>query len=238
MELHIEGKRNFSVFIEKMPIVRQNPFCLQIGAMDGISFDMAYRYLIDQAWHGLLVEPAPDMYEKLQINYKKNPNMRFENAAVTERDGTIQLTRIDPKAVEDGLIYREALGISTIVPNRGLMSNAKFQEEYKDVLQRYLHKIDVPAISFPHLIDKHNITNIDLLLVDTEGADCMILQEFLKIMPRLKQKPQMIMFEHIHVPPEEIVMTLGLYNDQDYKCYLCMDEPTNFMLWLNENPQS
>src|SRR5262245_37291248 len=44
-------------------------FFVEIGAMDGISFDPLYKHVVSNGWRGLLVEPLPDLFEQLKETY-------------------------------------------------------------------------------------------------------------------------------------------------------------------------
>jgi hypothetical protein len=55
--------------------------------------------------------------------------------------------------------------------------------------------IDVPAVSSLSLLEKHGFSNLDLLAVDTEGADASIIKAY----PFASHCPKFILFEHIHL---------------------------------------
>ena len=42
---------------------------LEIGAMDGKSFDLLHEMIHRYKWTGVLVEPLPDLFEELKNNY-------------------------------------------------------------------------------------------------------------------------------------------------------------------------
>eukprot|EP00288_Rhodomonas_lens_P002868 CAMPEP_0177732996 /NCGR_PEP_ID=MMETSP0484_2-20121128/23431_1 /TAXON_ID=354590 /ORGANISM="Rhodomonas lens, Strain RHODO" /LENGTH=346 /DNA_ID=CAMNT_0019246311 /DNA_START=43 /DNA_END=1080 /DNA_ORIENTATION=+ len=66
------------------------PFLLQIGACDGSSFDPVHDILKHLSWGGLLVEPLPDIFRRLQHTYAAFPLVTLANVAVTsaaQREG-------------------------------------------------------------------------------------------------------------------------------------------------------
>lgn len=73
------------------------PFALQIGAMDGVKFDLLNPHLTKGGWSGLLVEPIADMFEILKATYKDQPQLKLENCAVSDCNGTLTLKRVAPK---------------------------------------------------------------------------------------------------------------------------------------------
>src|ERR1700681_618887 len=53
---------------------------VQIGANDGIKNDPIHVYVRKYHWNGLLVEPMPDFFNTLRINYMGEDQLWFENA--------------------------------------------------------------------------------------------------------------------------------------------------------------
>ena len=56
---------------------------VQIGANDGVRFDILRSFLIEFNTNALLVEPIPEYFEKLKNNYKDKKNIVFENSAIS-----------------------------------------------------------------------------------------------------------------------------------------------------------
>ena len=73
---------------------------LQIGANDGVSLDPLSSLVRKHGWSGVLVEPNPVNFEKLQQTYANQPQVRLERAAITTHDGTVTLYR--PRDLPDG----------------------------------------------------------------------------------------------------------------------------------------
>jgi hypothetical protein len=70
-------------------------FFLQIGAMDGVSFnDPIHAYVKVNGWHGILVEPLPDMMEQLKATYANYSGLAFETVAITDCEETRTLYRV------------------------------------------------------------------------------------------------------------------------------------------------
>ncbi|EKX31978.1 hypothetical protein GUITHDRAFT_121851 [Guillardia theta CCMP2712] len=67
----------------------RKPFVVQVGACDGRSFDPLHKYIIDRGWHGVLVEPLPDLFQSLKETYKHSEGLKFANVAVTDPDQAI-----------------------------------------------------------------------------------------------------------------------------------------------------
>src|SRR5882672_10107810 len=134
------------------------PFVLQIGAMDGVRFDLLHAHLIKGGWRGLLVEPLPDMIEKLRQTYAAHTELVTENCAIANHDGIMTLYRADPAAIEAGILPETSLGMTSAFKDRGLP-------------QDYTQPIEVPCFPLQRVLDRHNVTAINLVVIDTEGAD-------------------------------------------------------------------
>jgi hypothetical protein len=62
----------------------QNFFFIQIGAYDGRKGDPIYELVRVNRCSGILVEPQPDIFERLKQNYAGFSGLAFEQAAIVE----------------------------------------------------------------------------------------------------------------------------------------------------------
>lgn len=60
---------------------------LSIGENDGKTFSNSLR-LIELGWDAVLIEPAPETFQKLKTLHADRPNVRCIECAITETDGT------------------------------------------------------------------------------------------------------------------------------------------------------
>lgn len=110
-----------------------NVFFVVVGAMDGVGHDRLHKHIArNPEWKGLLVEPLPDMFDKLKANYAGRDNLIFEDAAITEKEGTAEITRI-PEANVDNECPSWADGISTLKPEIHIIGQ---REELKAYLSK------------------------------------------------------------------------------------------------------
>ncbi len=164
-------------------------FFIQIGANDGVRHDPLRATILDCHLTGLLVEPLPDMFEELKRNYKSETQLKYENAAITGTDGEVSIFRLSPDApVED-----DVKGIATF--NRRWIEEIALGMKLSDRVQ----EVRVPAITFKSLIDKHAVSGVDLLQVDTEGFDW----EVVKMAFQAGIFPEIINFEYVHLSLED-----------------------------------
>lgn len=176
---------DFESFLYRHLAVHKKVTFLQIGANDGVMNDPVYHFNVDNKGFvsGFVLEPLPDIFEKLVENYKCCPNIKPFNLAIHASESEMVLHRVKPERA--GEIPEFARGIAsfdethwvktTLVPNESFMEQVK-----------------VKCISFPNFIKEHSIDKLDLLLLDTEGYDYQILMsiDFTQI------KPRIIRFEH------------------------------------------
>src|SRR5271166_6236149 len=66
---------------------------VQIGAYDGISdvhrdVDTVYNLITKKGWQGILVEPNPEAFAKLKVNYSGYNNVQLFQLAIANWTGT------------------------------------------------------------------------------------------------------------------------------------------------------
>ena len=74
---------------------------VQIGAHDGLHYDPVRGFVQKYHWRGVLVEPQLAIYKRLIENYRNEPQLIFENAAIAEQDGTATLYAFDDPSLPD-----------------------------------------------------------------------------------------------------------------------------------------
>jgi FkbM family methyltransferase len=142
-----------------------NVHFLQIGAMDGVKHDDLYSYVMSNEWTGVLVEPLPDMFEKLVKNYELKDGLQFENSAIS--DGKPKdMWRVPPEKAQD--VPDWADGCSTLVP-----------QNYIEDIVPHLVPQKVETITINQLYEKYD-NDFDLVQVDTEGYDYEIFLQLIQ----------------------------------------------------------
>jgi FkbM family methyltransferase len=154
-------------------------FFLQIGAHDGVSYDPIHNYIAKYHWKGLLVEPQPAVFQKLKANYAVEKQLLFENSAIAQQDGTLELHCFENANAEDHA------SMLTSTRKHYLTLNG---DGHKGTLK----SITVPALSLKSLLDKHRVERVNLLQIDTEGFDF----EIIKMIDFTRMKPEIIHFEN------------------------------------------
>ncbi len=178
-------------------------FFVQVGACDGVLHDPLRSFILRYDWHGILVEPLPDLFAKLQENYSGKEGLIFENVAIAESEGTATLNRVDPGKLE--AFPEWAAGCATFIKNS---KNIASLPELKD----HLITEEVQTIALNTLLEKHKVEHIDMLQIDTEGYDYKVLSQ----LDFTRYKPLVINMEYVHLSDEEKMSTCALLNEHGY----------------------
>jgi FkbM family methyltransferase len=174
------------LLLTKVSAERSDFFFIQIGANNGLTDDPLRQFVTKYHWHGVLVEPQPQVFQKLLKNYEQEKQLAFENAAIADKDGTVRLFVADHRDETANLTVFVSLKKEALI--RGL-DNPKAVG-----VQVQVQEVEVPALSVQTLLAKHRITKIDLLLTDVQGYDSEMVEQFLAC----GVKPTIIQFEHCH----------------------------------------
>lgn len=172
----------------------EDTLVVQIGAMDGVSFDDVVGYFdMYTHWKALYVEPVPYLFERLRNN-RPDTNI-FENSAIVSTDGPVEMVTIDNYYIDNGELPAGFGGMSAVWPPK----NGLGTEHDKPVLDKHGKKITVNGITLDTLFNKHNIENFDVFLCDAEGLDCEIFRQ----LDLNKYSPKIIRLEWMNLNDQE-----------------------------------
>lgn len=163
------------------------PFFVQIGAHDGASLDPIRPFVDAYAWDGLLVEPQPQIFERLTRNYHGRRGLIFENVAISDTEGSATLFGLAP---------------SPDLPDHASMLASFDRSSVEQNGHGYVGEIvelAVQATTINALLSKHGIERVDILQIDTEGYDFRILEMF----DFARWQPELIHFENAFMTPEQ-----------------------------------
>ncbi|MEW5965703.1 MAG: FkbM family methyltransferase [Pseudomonadota bacterium] len=175
-------------------------FFVQVGANDGILDDPLRKLVLEHHLNGLLIEPLPDLFERLVENYAESRGLIFENVAIDTKPGTVP-------------IHRVRKGPSTPKHWDGIASLDKRHLIKEGVNELNIETVEVKAVTMQSLLSKHNIKKIDLLQVDTEGYDYAIVKSVIEAGFR----PGIINYEHCHLVPKIRLASKRLLEANDYR---------------------
>jgi FkbM family methyltransferase len=183
---------------------------VQVGAMDGFSFDDVRGHLEKYKWDEILVEPVPHVYEKLVNNLKHRDNCVFENSAITTEDGKVKMITVSEDIIKENNLHPGYEGMSALYPlKNGFGTDYERDIFVKDNLAQ---TIDVNGITLDSLITKHNVKNIDVFLTDAEGHDWMIFNQ----LDLNKFRPKFIRMEYVNLTKDEQKLVKDKLIKNDY----------------------
>ncbi len=197
-------------YIQKSP----DFFFVQFGAHDGQSSDPIHGMVKQHHWRGLLVEPQPQAFEQLQATYQDEPQLSFENAAISKEDGiaTLYAVRQQETALPYWFYQIASLDREVVL---GVLRQWKYTQNetaIPDDIESFIEERSIPALAVTTLLEKHQINKIDLLVIDTMGYDFEILKTF----PFHLLKPAIIHFEHNHLSSEDQTACLKYLTNLGY----------------------
>jgi FkbM family methyltransferase len=178
-------------------------FFLQVGTMDGLSYDPIHAHVKAAGWHGILVEPLDDMLDKARKNYAGCAGLIFENVAITERKERRTLYRISPDRMAGAQLPHWVLGMST------------FQAGKLDQYAAHVVEVVVRCLPLAALLEKYRPTALDVVQIDTEGHDLKVLMQ----LDFARYQPFVINFEAVNLNPQETAAAHELLFENGYVCY-------------------
>lgn len=183
---------------------------IQIGANDGVSHDHLHKIIMKYRLESLLLEPIESYFLDLKKNYHNFSNVKIENSALSVNNDISFLYKVNPEYFK---IYGTlSSGISSFDINHLIKHGIK---------QKHILKEKVNQISFYELLNKYNINNFDLLLIDTEGYDCNIVTNFFI---KIKTIRPFVVFEWSHIKNIELCNTLNLLIKNNYSFFPVGDD--------------
>ena len=183
---------------------------IQIGANDGISHDHLHNIIKKYSLESLLVEPIEKYFFDLKNNYSNYKNVRIENSALSVNNEILFLHKVNPK-------YFNKYGTLS----SGISSFYKDHLVKHGIKEKHIIKEKVNQISFNELLKKYNINSFDLLLIDTEGYDYRIVNDFFL---KIKKIKPIIIFEWSHIKYSELEITLNSIINNNYSFFPVGDD--------------
>jgi FkbM family methyltransferase len=149
---------------------------LQIGAFDGVGEDDLRGLVLAHNLRGVLVEPQPAAFARLQQTYRNQPHVTLLQAAIAEQEGTRQLYCKRGEASMAASFDREHLRKHGIAD--------------ADIIAQ-----PVACHTVESALRAAGLTNVDLIQIDAEGYDWPIIRsiDFERLRPRI------LRFEYRHM---------------------------------------
>ena len=140
----------------------KNGFYVDVGAHDGITFNNTLYFEKNNNWNGINVEPIKLIYDKLISNRPNNINLNY---AICNNDGeTDFLCNIG---------YTEML--SGIKDNYDYRHHQRLEKENRE-MSSTTEVIKVNTKKLETIFDENNISHINYLSIDVEGAEYEVIK--------------------------------------------------------------
>lgn len=169
-------------------------FFIEIGAYDGKYLDPIWKYIKKYNWHGILVEPIPEIFERLKKNYEGR-NVILENVAISNRNGKRKMYLVDLE--QDGM-EKSFCGYAQAINSFGKKvwlrkkRSPEMRKMFEEIVLPNMKEIIVKCMTLSSLMKKHGIKKVDLLQIDIEGYDYEILKT-------LDFKPTIVHYENMNL---------------------------------------
>jgi FkbM family methyltransferase len=182
-------------------------FVIEIGANDGVFHDPLWEYLHDSDWRALLVEPQPEVFERLLRNYEAAADrVVCENVAIAAEDGPVTFYNVEWVEADGGVDRWDPIGTTSAVA--AATSAAHFiPEENRRVVET-----EVAGLTLESLRRRHGIDGADLVMIDTEGRDLEIVRQLFGGPLR----PRLLGYEHLYFSPAEVAEARELAERNGY----------------------
>jgi len=175
---------------------------IQCGANDGLTVDPLARFIQDNmaAIDAVLIEPVPDVHDRLAARYANDANIVTLNTAIGP-DGTIDLYRIKPAyaAHYKGII---ASGITSFDREYVLGKAARLLDLDGVPPEERIERLSVTTTSITQVYTDHRdaLGPAPLLQIDTEGFDDQVIYtiDFNVV------RPIAIGYEFCHLGPDKL----------------------------------
>jgi FkbM family methyltransferase len=149
---------------------------VQIGASDGLHSDPIREFIVRDHWSGVLVEPLPASFARLQDNYGRlgARDLTFVNAAIVARDTpstsfwTFDDAFLAGLSDEQRLDHVQKSSFNPAHVQGYLGGNANAEQRVVE--------IPVDCLSLPDLMDGYfSLPGVDILVTDCEGYEATLL---------------------------------------------------------------
>jgi FkbM family methyltransferase len=166
--------------VAQLLLENSSPTFLQIGAFDGVGDDDLRDLIQSHRLRGVLVEPQPAAFARLQETYADQPQVVLLQAAIAEREGVRDL----------------------YVRNSKTSMAASFDREHlrrHNIPSADISALPVPCHTVASALRLAGLASVDILQIDAEGYDWPIIRSI--AFERIR--PTIVRFEYRNMPPSD-----------------------------------
>ncbi len=202
-------------YCSRLPAIVEEPVFVKVGAHDGITGDPCSDILVTESrWKGLLIEPVPDIFQRLRQNFADFRRFQLEQVAIGSEHEQVAFYHLDPRA-------RECIpGLPRWFDQLGSFDRNHILKHLDGVLEPFILESRVQVRPLSALLEKHSIKTVHLLHIDAEGHD----YEILKTLDFILHAPVAIFVEHKHLSTAHRKAMRNLLHDRGYTVKDCGDD--------------
>ena len=164
----------------------------------------------DDNLEAILIEPIEDAFKKLEKNYENFVKAKCLNLAVDIDNKSKEIFCVNKKFYE---FYKKKYNEVNVEWLDVLSSFNKKHLINHGIKEKHIVSKFIECKTISELISQYNFQNFDLLIIDVEGYDLVILNNFIQT---INIKP-MIIFEWIHAQKNDIEKLLIELEGLNYK---------------------
>lgn len=192
---------------------------IQVGANDGFQNDPLCKFIKAYDWKGLCFEPQPLAFSQLKQLYRNDQVIPI-HAAISDTQGQQELYRISftDQRWASGLSSFERSHLQRQIDSGFVAAKCKKYGIIPPINQdSWISTVAVTTVTFKEVLTSNQITDLQLLHIDTEGFD----YEIFKLFPFEQIKPEIVLIEtaHLSQPDQDSLkdsLTKGGYNLTQY----------------------
>jgi FkbM family methyltransferase len=178
---------------------------IQVGANDGVFGDPLRSYIAGYPWRGILVEPQPDVFQRLVQNYQACADrLIFEMAAISRDQSRFTMYKA-PADLPTDQTYASSIA----------SGNPQTIARQLKIAPSRLETIVVPALTLDELIAKHSFGDVHVLQIDVEGYDWQVLETI----DLRRRSPAIIQFESGHLSNDDCNSAVEHLSRHGYEIY-------------------
>lgn len=188
------------------------PVFVKVGANDGITGDPFSEILLaNEDWTGLLIEPAPNCFDRLKANFHDGRRFSLDQVAIGASASKASFYYMDQKAADF------LPNLPSWYDQLGSFDRNHIVKHLGSVAGPFIIECQVEVLPLPEVTARNGIEEIHLLHIDTEGYD----YDVLKTVDFANHPPLAVFVEHKHLSDAKKIEMLDLLRKCGYSVRDC-----------------
>jgi FkbM family methyltransferase len=190
---------------------RQPVFFVQVGANDGVKADPIHELIRqNEHWRGIFIEPIRSVFHRLRQTYGDSERFIFENVAIGAEKGTRSFYYLSEEAGRDA-----SLSLPFYYDQLGSFDRNHIFKHFDRRVEPFIIEEQIECVTLQEVLDRNHVAALDLLHVDVEGFDYQVLSQ----LDLSRYQPAAILFEHKHLPAEDMSKANARLETSGYKLF-------------------